>query len=365
MDDRERGRVVKSAPGVLFQVGGGSAALVEGDEDAGSGGELEVMEFAPVHRNRQGLITLKPDQMYAVVEMVSPERAARILAEANTGTETLRQRNRSEASIADQMGWMTRGEWRPVPPGIVYDTENRLLNAQHGLTAQVRVGMTLPWWVTYNCLPEIFPFIDTGKKRTIGDALFMNMVIEKAGSGGHLGSALRLMCTYEDYQAGLYPEQWPDWCKRRLSHTQMLAVLARRPLIGESLAFASRMIQRDGYNRAALTVFHRLVLDKYPRDAGHVEDFVEQVMTGRRTEKGDPADTLRGWWSHGAKTVLNIAQNHRTTRERALFALIWAWNLYAAGERFKRGVRIAANDPMPEPRGMRKLSTTSGSGGRA
>jgi hypothetical protein len=294
-------------------------------------------------------IIIKPDQMYAVVESITADHAQRILDEANVGTATLRQRRASESVVNDYVGVIERGEWLPVPPGIVYDTDHRLLNGQQRLLAQVRTGRTLPWWVTYNCPAAVFSVIDTHKKRTVGDALYMAGAVDVSSLGTHLGSSLRLLACYE--RAAAEPDgmrAWTGWTKQRMSNTQILSGLQRHPNIGVSLTTGYRVrAANPAMNIASTTVWHRIVCDAYPESAEHVEAFADQIAYGRMIDRGYPAYTLRGWLGRGMPAGGDVS-TYRMAREVGLFGLILAWNAYAT-HRELTAIAVSTRKPMPLP----------------
>lgn len=330
--------------------------------------------FSHTSAGRNGIITIRPDQPYAVIEVITPERAERILAEAEEGTETLRQRPLKRGVINEVRGWMQRGEWRPVPPGIVYDTDHRLINGRHRLSVQVEKGLTLSWWVTYNCAPETFALLDTHAKRTIADALYMTGAVSGSGKGGHLGSALKLITLYERRLRALSDGDaaalsgWGEWPKDREmgSNAQMLTALQDHPLAGESLVVGYRVRSGPGLMRcniAGVTGWHRMLLDMYDGQDEQALAFAEQVTHGHGLNRGDPADTLRKWILKGMP--VRPAPNHRLMREATLFAFITAWNAHARHEQL-REMHVSWRKPMPVPVAWRRpRSGSAGSGGRA
>lgn len=101
----------------------------------------------------------------ADVENITPKLAAKYL---------LRNRNNrhlSEKTIAPLVQDMVNGNWRLTGEAIKFDTDNNLIDGQHRLVAIERAGISLPVLVIRGVEPEAQLVIDTGRKRTGGNAL--------------------------------------------------------------------------------------------------------------------------------------------------------------------------------------------------
>lgn len=59
---------------------------------------------------------------------------------------------------------------------IKFDPDGLLLDGQHRLTAIVRAGITLTLWVAFQVPREAFKVIDTGRRRSAGDTLYVEGV---------------------------------------------------------------------------------------------------------------------------------------------------------------------------------------------
>jgi hypothetical protein len=67
---------------------------------------------------------------------------------------------------------MIRGEWNPCNgESIKFDSDGNLIDGQHRLTAQIRTGKSMWWFVVYNCRRDAFKTIDDGTARSGADML--------------------------------------------------------------------------------------------------------------------------------------------------------------------------------------------------
>lgn len=103
--------------------------------------------------------------MRMCVEKVSPELALKMLA--------VNQSNRpvSEELVKRYAADMKRGDWKTTHQGIAFDRAGILLDGQHRLRAIARAGITVGIVVFRDCDRQSFDRLDTGKKRTVSDAL--------------------------------------------------------------------------------------------------------------------------------------------------------------------------------------------------
>lgn len=67
---------------------------------------------------------------------------------------------------ADQM---IRGNWKLSPEGISIDELGRLIDGQHRLLAVIKSNMTISFVVLKGFKEDVFPTVNTGKSRSVGD----------------------------------------------------------------------------------------------------------------------------------------------------------------------------------------------------
>ena len=110
-------------------------------------------------------VVAKPAAMKMQVESIGPEVALKWLA-ANQSNRPI-----SDDQVKRYAADMKRGDWKTTHQGLAFDQSGMLLDGQHRLRAIVRSGVTVPIVVFRDCDRATFDRLDTGKKRTVADAL--------------------------------------------------------------------------------------------------------------------------------------------------------------------------------------------------
>jgi hypothetical protein len=97
---------------------------------------------------------------------VTPEIAAAWLRQNIAHNRTLRA-----AEVARLAGEMKAGRWVLTPTGIVFDTNGKLIDGQHRLSAVVLSGCTVQMIVWHNVETDVLNVLDTGRGRSLVDVL--------------------------------------------------------------------------------------------------------------------------------------------------------------------------------------------------
>jgi hypothetical protein len=101
------------------------------------------------------------------VENVTPERAKELL---ELNTENYRRQRRS-LILKYARDMVIPGGWVFTADKIGVDSNGVLSDGQNRLGAQIRAGVTLPWLIAWNLLPEATRVMDSGAARTAADHL--------------------------------------------------------------------------------------------------------------------------------------------------------------------------------------------------
>lgn len=107
--------------------------------------------------------------MYFTQKTITPEIATQMLS-ANVHNRRLNAKR-----IQTLMSDMKNGNWTESPQPICFDTQNKLIDGQHRLSAVVRSGVPVVMTVAYDVPRNAV--LDKGLERSTGDALFMRGVI--------------------------------------------------------------------------------------------------------------------------------------------------------------------------------------------
>lgn len=98
-------------------------------------------------------------------ELITPERAAKLLANNPNNRRVLKSR------VADMAADMKAGRWRETHQGLALNCDGSLKDGQHRLAAVVASGCKQWFWVARGVDGHAMEVIDTHKSRSIADAM--------------------------------------------------------------------------------------------------------------------------------------------------------------------------------------------------
>lgn len=255
---------------------------------------------------------------------VAPSQAAAWL-ERNTCNRTLRQET-VDLYAAD----MSSGHWLMTGEAIKFGTGGEILDGQHRLWAIVTAGVPIRLMVMTGITPEAQRVMDSGVKRTAGDAL-------KLGGhkyAGNIAAAARLGIGYEGGQ--FVKAQQHD--VPAVTHSQVAAWVDLNPGVHDAAARIS-----GGYfgrSRAAGT-FGLYRLSQIDRDAAF--QFYDDMYSLRMGGKGDPKATLHHRLAHSRH------QRERMSTIKELHLVFRTWNAVRSGGTLKQ-LKVHSTTPFEVPR---------------
>jgi hypothetical protein len=254
---------------------------------------------------------------------VTPLQAAAWL-ERNTSNRVLRQET-VDLYAAD----MAAGNWMMTGEAVKFGTGGEVLDGQHRLWAIVTASVAIRLMVMTGITPEAQRVMDSGVKRTAGDAL-------KLGGhkyAGNIAAAARLGIGYDNGHF-VKAEQHDV---PAVTHSQVANWVDLNPAITDAAAFIA-----GGYfgrSRAAGTFgLYRLM----QIDANDAVLFFEDLRSLRMGGKGDPRATLH----HRLATSRHQRERMSTIKE--LHLVFRTWNAIRAGEELRQ-LKVLANTPFAEP----------------
>lgn len=124
------------------------------------------------------------------VHDITPDMAKTILTHRNKNNRKYRYNQIGKLSEA-----IENGEWQVTNQGLAFDKEGNLIDGQHRLAAVLQTRKTVPMMVATNMAPEIFNVVDTGSKRSTGDALD----ILGSEEGRVVSGAIKTLICYKKY----------------------------------------------------------------------------------------------------------------------------------------------------------------------
>ena len=254
------------------------------------------------------------------IETVTPEQAQLWLDNCN-----LRNRNLSQPAVNKYARDIENGNWKLVGDPIRFDSDGILRDGQHRLAAIVKVGQPVRIAVLRGMDPEDFGVIDTGKKRTPGNAL----QIEGFSNGASLAAVLQLLDAYEK-GSYVHANSSPSY-QYTTSEVIELAYEYHEYGVEEDVRVVLAKAQYCPLTNsvvAATRFLQRQVAD---------EDLVDEFWEGVNftASPGDARFTLRQW----AESQNNRGSISRKDISRQLFAITKAWNAWRRG----RNTRLTDN----------------------
>jgi hypothetical protein len=208
------------------------------------------------------------------VEQVTPALAVEWL-ENNEHNRRLSKRLVSTYAEA-----MRHGEWRLNGEPIIWDNKGRLQSGQHRLYAVVESGVPINTVVVRNAEPDAIFSLDSGRKRTLGDALAMRGELDV----NNLATAVTWVWRIQN--------DLMDRPGETATTTHLLNVLRKTPEIRDSLTDARRMRRALGFSVGLCAALHWAFNQLDPEDT---EVFVERIVEGTNLPARDPALALRRW----------------------------------------------------------------------
>lgn len=226
----------------------------------------------------------RPDVRVALLT-VTPEKARQWL-KRNENNRSL-----SKHYVSRYASLMRDGEWMISPDAIAFDTEGRLINGQHRLTAVIQADAAHDFIVARGLDPKVFLATDGGKKRQAADALD----IEGYANYSNLAAVARRVVLFEQ---GRLDNSIGDV----ETHEIVSAVKRLDPSLPEavntSLKYRSDI---QGWLSPSNLGFVYFVMQH--RDEELADEFLYKVATGLKIEREkDPARLLRDRLQKDART---------------------------------------------------------------
>lgn len=265
---------------------------------------------------------LTPARTYTE-EVITPEMAADWLAKAAPNRPITRSHVRKLASA------MERGAWSMTAEPIIFNTDGRLIDGQHRLSACIESGTSFLATIVRGVEPAAFDDMGGGKTRELHERLAMRGYTNAVAFGG----VLRALSNYQ--QRGDFKEVWTA---DRADHRQLLAMAEALPSLVDS-ARIGRRLRFPRVPGAILGALHYLFTEK---DGEDCDAFYARLGDGSGLAADDPIFCLR-------RRFLDFGQAKMTpTRNEVAAITIKAWNAYREGRPMKV-LTYRSGGASPEP----------------
>lgn len=245
-------------------------------------------------------------------ETISAAQAEQMLGK-NEANRSIRDRK-----VEQYQRDMLNGNWDLCPAPIVFDTNGRLIDGQHRLTAQVAAGVKIKWLVLRNAKPETQKVIDTGMPRNAADVLHF----EGENNSTILGAVLRTV----------YKIKHNAMTGRRamnISNSELLETLEQHEELRHSTS-----VGRDAskgmthLSPSVLAVAHWMIWQA--NDEDEATAFIRRIATLSFEKDGSPVLALN-------RRVTELQRQQIRVKPRDYLALvIKAWNYDAKGNKVNK-----------------------------
>lgn len=263
---------------------------------------------------------------------VTPELAQEWLAD-NKNNRILRDRKVKTYAEA-----ITAGDWQLTGETVKFDSSGRLIDGQHRLHAVVHAGLPVKMFVVAGVDAEAQLVIDTGMKRTPGDA------VRFAGysSSNNLASLARNAILWE---TGAFKHAFQGVPNREVTNPQVVEWIDRND--SEALeAIAQGKPLAKGLRPMPLSVAALVTLILRRVNTEQAAVFTDRIIQMQTKGTGDPIHAL-------VKRYRKIAEEReRVSVAGHLFIVFRAWNAWRDGQQlrmFRMGNAAGEGNEIPTP----------------
>lgn len=258
-------------------------------------------------------VPAKLDGVTSEIVQVTPELAERWLKDNITNR---RYNNTVALKYASDM---TEGRWTYTGDPIQFDKDGFLQNGQHRLNAVVKSGKTIPFLIVRGLEPKAQAHMDLGRKRTLGDILYLEGYENPLILGAVVRGAASWMGGFDS-----------DANRNQISDQECRDFLAENEKQIITAAFiAERYRSKIGLSAKLLGTFVFMGLVK-GADESELDSFLSSIANYQTTGAGDPRSTLI------ARIQRAKNQREQMTTKYVLSILVRTWNGVQGQEEFYR-----------------------------
>jgi len=252
---------------------------------------------------------------------ITPDMAKKILAHRNKNNRPIRYTHLEKLSEA-----IEKDEWKVTNQGIAFDADGNLIDGQHRLAAILQTRKTVKMMVATNMDANIFDVVDTGSKRSTGDALD----ILGSEHGRTVSAALKIYICYQKF-----PEKaWSGAAIQQPSTSDVIAIYKDRQDEIEALL---SVIKKKHRNFKCFSMSLGLVLSILLLDAGwsdmQIWEFWDCVTLGANLPPDSVVLSFRNQLSDP-----HFRKRHYGTQRYMLNAFIKCFNSYITNESINKFV---------------------------
>ena len=252
---------------------------------------------------------------------ITPDMAKKILAHRNKNNRPLRYTHLEKLSNA-----IEKDEWKVTNQGIAFDADGNLIDGQHRLAAVLQTRKTVKMTVATNMDASIFDVVDTGTKRSTGDALD----ILGSEHGRVVSGALKVYICYQNYP----DKTWSGAAIQQPSTSDITTIYKDRKDEIEALLSVIKKKHKNFkcFSQSLGLVFSLLLLDAGWSDM-QIWEFWDCVTLGANLPPDSVVLSFRNQLSDP-----HFRKRHYGTQRYMLNAFIKCFNSYITNESINKFV---------------------------
>lgn len=264
---------------------------------------------------------IQPDEV-PLVEIMARHPAPKVyrvlvtppMAQVMLGANT-RNRKPRASDIADYGSAMKGKTWQLTHQPVAFDVNGVLLDGQQRLGAIMESGVPADLFIFCGMPPESFEVVDTHRKRTASDMLYVDGEVQTA----RLAAVCRLVHVFDTDPQG-------DW-RNRVGNPIISRTLKANPEIRQAINRAHPIAKATRGNHTALSAGVYLLWRAMSAEHPKVVEFLEGVETGANMDTSDP----RMRFQRSTLTAVDRKVTRDSRRQLALW--LKSWRAYALGRR--------------------------------
>jgi hypothetical protein len=230
------------------------------------------------------------------------------------------------------------GNWNLGPDAIAFDWNGKMINGQHRCMACIETGISFKSNVMYGLHPDAFNTIDTGVKRSGGDALSAHDVTQPM-----LKSAIIKMLL--EYKKGKSAANSSNESSKKLKMTNQHVVdfyLKHKNKVEDASTMGSYVYCAPNHLFSASVIgFFAFIFNEI--DVDDCNRFFEMFRGGEDLKKGNPLYALRIYLFADANATKKYTK-------RAKYAMmIEAWNAFRTPKKTISRFKVSSEGTLPKP----------------
>ncbi|MER6499919.1 hypothetical protein ABT218_11105 [Streptomyces sp. NPDC001455] len=271
------------------------------------------------------------ENLVSRIVRVTPEIAERFLSRASVNRRLDMGQVRALAEA------ILRGEWKLTHQGIAFDKAGELLDGQHRLHAIIEANTPVEMLVFDGLPKEVFPVLDTGKRRSAADTLLST----GAKYLPLLSSTIRHVILFKT----MPNDPWRG-VRAHVSNDRILAAYNEdKDRYGEAVTIGRELSKHLFASRTAVAAGFFLTTEVAP--AADIDEWISGLKSGASLDPGDARLALR----EVPKDIQKRGSKRRMGMRDQVAIYIKAWNAWVepekAGELRLRRLRKGEKMPIP------------------